>query len=541
MRILIAQLNPTVGAIAANSAAIIDAIETGKKSGVALVLFSELAITGYPPGDLLLLPHFIDAVEAAIRDIAATTHGIAAIVGLPRRSARGAEKPLYNSAAICIDGAIAGYQDKTLLPDYDIFDERRYFSPADSPPCCWSVGSGRVAITLCEDIWGHQVGYRSDPIAAFKEQQPNLLVNLSASPYCVGKNDERFAACSATAQALHCPVVLCNQVGGNDSLIFDGTSCHVASDGTIQSAAPSFSDALFVVETADSSVPPDSAPSSVIEEIHNALVLGIRDYCRKTGFSRACLGLSGGVDSALVAVLGAEALGHDNLLAITMPSRYSSTGSRINADALISNLGIRSYDISIESPFAAFLALLDPHFTGHDTTTAEENLQARIRGMILMAFSNTFGHLPLSTGNKSEMAMGYSTLYGDMCGGLGVINDLTKEQVYALCHWINRNEEVIPNAILTAAPSAELRPDQKDCDTLPDYPVVDAILQAYIVDHQSPATIAQTHGFPLALVEELVKKIHFNEYKRRQSPPGLRISARAFSAGRRFPIAQRWV
>lgn len=544
MKIYVAQINPIIGDLQGNEKKILSAIEQGRKQKADLILFSELILTGYPPDDFLLLDYFLDEVESSLERIAVATSGIIVILGTPRRKRELGDRALANSAAIMVDGEIQGYYDKMLLPTYDVFDEHRYFDSA-SEMCIWDLAGRRVAITICEDIWQHAnlvrwSYYHRDPIEVLKGLKPDLLLNLSASPYSIEKSTLRMEVCSRAAQALGCPIVMCNQVGGNDSLIYDGTSLFAGSDGKLRVVAKGFEEDAFAVDV-DADLPEISFPCDPMENLYSALVLGVRDYFQKLGFTRACLGLSGGIDSAVVACIGAEALGKENILGLRMPSRYSSEGSLADAVALAENLGIVSKEVPIEGPFQTYLDLLEPHFEGKEHDATEENLQARIRGMILMAFSNKFGYLLLSTGNKSEVAMGYATLYGDMCGGLSVISDVLKTRVYALARWINREREVIPRNTIEKPPSAELRSGQKDSDTLPDYAVIDHVLVDYVVNHESPESIANKHGYPLDLVQSLVKKIHLNEYKRQQAPPGLRVTEKAFSVGRRFPIVQGWV
>lgn len=543
MRIFAAQINPTIGDLQGNTQRIVQMIHQGKEQNADLVLFPELALSGYPPQDLLLLPQFMESIEKYLEEIVQASKGIIVIVGLPRRISFKGEKILHNSAAIIQDQKLLGYVDKALLPTYDVFDERRYFEPGE-PAKVWNLNGETIGITICEDLWQHSgflhsTHYHRDPILELKGQNPTLLLNLSASPYSLHKFTTRLKVCLKTAKTLGCPVILCNQVGGNDSLIFDGHSLAVNKDGLIQCAKGFEEDALLI----DISLPhpPLHVERHLLNDLFNALVLGLRDYFKKSGFKKACLGLSGGIDSALVASIAAQALGPQNVLAVYMPSRFSSPESSRDAAQLAKNLKIEFQEIPIEGPLESYLNLLAPSFADRPADTTEENLQARIRGMVLMALSNKFGHIVLSTGNKSELAMGYATLYGDMCGGLGVISDLTKQQVYSLAEWINGHEEIIPWNTIQRAPTAELRYDQKDSDSLPDYAIIDTILQAYVEEHQSPQWIAEEYGYPLALVEQLVKRIHTNEYKRRQAPPGLRISEKAFSVGRRFPIVQRWV
>lgn len=544
MHVMLAQINPTIGDISGNTLKILEGIELAKQQGAKIVVFPEATLSGYPPQDFLLLPHFINDVNKALQCIISASTGIAVIVGLPRQNDETGEKPLYNSAAIIENGTLLGFQDKMLLPTYDVFDERRFFEPANQTKL-WVIAGINVAVTICEDIWQHSdllkySSYHQDPIKELAEKKPELAINLSASPYSQDKFSSRVHVCSKAAVTLKCPLVLCNQVGGNDSLIFDGYSLHFNAKGQLIDCAKGFKEDFLLIDTLAPKTPIDISIDP-IEDLYQALVLGIRDYFHKSSFSKACLGLSGGIDSAIVACLAVEALGKDNVLGILMPSRYSSEGSINDALQLAEHLGIKSHEVSIEGPFKSYLELLTPYFEGKPADTSEENMQARIRGMILMALSNKLGYIVLSTGNKSEMAMGYATLYGDMCGGMAVISDVTKQQVYALAQWINRQQIIIPWNTIYKPPSAELRPNQKDSDSLPDYTIIDNVLKAYVEEHLSPEEIARHFSYPLPLVKDLVKRIHANEYKRRQAPPGLRVSEKAFSVGRHFPIVQKYV
>ncbi len=543
MKICLAQLNPIVGDLLGNTQKIIRAIREAKNEKADLILFSELILTGYPPEDFLLLHEFVKKTEAALQEIAPETKGISAVIGTLRTNNSHAGKPLFNSAAIFENGILLGYQDKSLLPTYDVFDERRYFEPAKSSIRLWELAGKKCAITICEDIWQHAglkelPGYEKDPVDELKALHPDIAFNLSASPFHLGKLSTRASVASKAAKTLNCPLALCNQVGGNDSLIFDGHSLLMSPQGKIVHVSKGFEEDLEIVNSESSTL--KSLPEDEMEQLHAALVLGLKDYFGKMGFKKACLGLSGGIDSALVACLAQEALGPENVLAVAMPSRFSSKSSLEDASILAKNLAIRFQVIPIEGPFEAYLDLLTPYFEGKPFDTTEENLQARIRSMILMSLSNKHGYIVLSTGNKSELAMGYSTLYGDMSGGLSVISDLTKEQVYSLSRWINRSKEVIPENTLVKPPSAELKPNQKDSDTLPPYETLDTVLKDYIEKGRSPEEISQAHTIPLSLVQDLIRRIHQNEYKRRQAPPGLRVSEKAFSIGRRFPIIQKW-
>jgi len=544
MKIIDAQLNPTIGALEANTTKIINAIAEARRNQADLILFSELTITGYPPQDLLLLPHFIEQTQNQLQRIIEASENIIVVVGLPRPNPENKEKPLFNSAAIIQNKQLLGFQDKSLLPTYDVFSERRYFEPANRVQI-WELHGKKVGITICEDIWQHSAlltdtSYRKNPIQELISLKPDLLLNLSASPFSITKLSNRLKVCAKATSALHCPIVFCNQIGGNDSLIFDGYSLYLNAKGELLQIAKGFEEELMLVNLeADSS--PMTLSFSYVEDLYHALVLGVRDYFYKSNFHQACLGLSGGIDSAVVACIAVAALGPKNVLGIGMPSRYSSPGSINDAKQLAQNLKIEYREIPIEKSFESYLETLSPHFAHLPTDVTEENLQARIRGMLLMAISNKLGYIILSTGNKSELAMGYSTLYGDMCGGLAVISDVSKMQIYALAHWINRHREMIPQNSIIKPPSAELRPNQTDQDSLPPYEIVDNVLQAYVEEHQSSEYIANKFGYSPSLVEDLIRRIHRNEYKRRQAAPGLRVSEKSFSEGRRFPIVERWI
>lgn len=544
MKVCIAQINPIIGDLAGNREKIIEAIQKGRLQRGEVVLFPELALTGYPPEDLLLHPNFLDEVEKEILEIAKATVGIIAVVGTPRRNPDKREKFLYNSAAVLKDGALLGYYDKMLLPTYDVFDEHRYFEPGMGAKI-WNLNGQRVAITICEDIWQHSdlvswTVYRSDPIADLQTLRADLVLNLSASPYSLEKAEKRVEVASKAAETLLTPLILCNQVGGNDSLIFDGYSSYFNANGELIATAKGYGEDFLVVDT-DEVHPPMQRTREPLGDLYQALVLGLRDYFHKQGFQKACLGLSGGIDSAVVACLAVAAFGNENVLGVIMPSRYSSEGSKRDAFALAKNLGIEVEEISIEKPFQSYMEILAASFQNLPPDATEENLQARIRGMLLMAISNKKGHIVLSTGNKSELAMGYSTLYGDLCGGLGVISDVRKKEVYALARYINREKEIIPHESITKPPSAELRPNQKDSDTLPEYDIIDDILQSYVEEHSSPEEIVKKYGYSEELVNDVIHRIHRSEYKRKQAPPTLRVSEKAFTVGRRLPIVQRFI
>lgn len=543
MHVFVAQINPTVGDFQGNTEKIIQAIQRGQKQKCDIVLFPELAICGYPPEDLLLHPSFVDSSEASLKKIIESTSNIIAIVGLARHAEDG-EKGLLNSAAIIENKKLLGFQDKWLLPTYDVFDERRYFEPG-SRISVWELKGKKVAVTVCEDIWQHAgevvyTNYAKDPIDELIPLKPDLVLNLSSSPYQFQKPHLRVSVCAKSAKTLKCPLIMCCQVGGNDQLVFDGYSIYVDGQGQLIQLGKGFVEDDMIV---DLNIPPK--PSTVhpdhLGDLYQALVLGVKDYFKKQGFKRGCLGLSGGIDSALVACIAVDALGKENVLGLTMPSRYSSEHSITDARELAKNLGVETLHVPIEKIFTDFLNLLEPHFQNKPWDTTEENLQARIRGMIQMAISNKFGYIVLSTGNKSELALGYCTLYGDMVGGLAVISDVTKEQVYALSHYINRKKEIIPQSTIAKPPSAELRPNQLDTDSLPDYAIVDAVLQSYVEEYLSPEQISKKHNIPLEIVKDLIHRIHLAEYKRRQAAPGIRVSKKAFRVGRRYPIVQKWM
>ena len=561
MKIAMAQINTTVGALQANTDKIIATIDRAKTEGAQWIIFPELSITGYPPLDLLDRPRFIDQNLACLDRIAQACQGITAIVGYVARNPHDQGKGLYNAAAVLEGGRVISTHQKSLLPTYDVFDEERYFEPATEPKTVYLNGI-RVGVSICEDIWNDsdlwsRQRYQKDPIEQLAHKGMDLLINISASPFHVGKPKQRQTIVSTLSQKYNVPALYLNQVGGNDSLIFDGNSFVLNARGETLWEGKSCAEDFAIIDLELSPSKPTAAPERAgflpelpaplrraedlspedLQQIEDALVLGIRDYLGKTGFKSVVLGLSGGIDSALTAALAVKALGADQVLGITMPSMYSSEGSVSDAQQLAQNLGMRCETIAIADIYHQYVRDLDPMFEGLDADVTEENLQARIRGDLLMALSNKFGHLLLTTGNKSEMAVGYCTLYGDMCGGLAVIADLPKTWVYALSEHINRDGELIPRNTITKPPSAELRPDQKDQDSLPDYDLLDAILEAYIVDHCAPDEII-AQGYDAEWVHWVIRKVNFNEYKRRQAPPGLKVTRKAFGQGRRYPIAR---
>ena len=550
MRIGLAQINTIVGDLAGNSRRILEAYRTLVAQGAELVLFPELVVCGYPPWDLLFKKRFIADVEQATQAIAAQIGPVPALIGYTEANATGHGRAAFNAAAFCQNGKITASARKCLLPTYDVFDEDRYFEPAAQPTIV-EFGGLRLGLTICEDIWIHPLVptrrlYDLDPVKWLRGQKIDLLLNLSASPWRIGINDVRRTLVADAARACGCPAVYCNSVGGNDELIFEGRSVACDATGKILSGLAAFREDLQVVDVgpAGSGLPaPRLAPSYEQEELadaYDALVLGVRDYARKTGFKKALIALSGGIDSALTAVIAVEALGHENVIGVSLPSVISSQHSKDDARILAENLGMDFHTLSIADTVAAAEQTLVPLFAGRPRDIAEENIQARARGLIMMAISNKFGALLLTTGNKSELAVGYCTLYGDMCGGLAVISDVFKMQVYALSRWINRHQEIIPASTIDKAPSAELRPNQTDQDSLPPYEILDAILKGYVEEGLSRADLV-AQGFESTVVNEIVRKVDLNEYKRKQAAPGLKITSLAFGVGRRIPIVQKYV
>jgi len=542
VKIALAQINPTVGDFIGNLDKIISAARRAADRGARLAVFSELCVCGYPPADFLEKPGFLARCRTAIDELAAATRDlpVALVVGTALPAPLEAGKPAVNAAILLDCGQVLLEQHKRLLPFYDVFDEQRYFLPS-GPQRVVELDSLRLAISICEDAWNDKNFwprrlYSFDPLEELMRQNPAIHINLSSSPFWHSKRKLRRQMLSAIAKRDGIPVVMCNQVGGDDSLIFDGSSLVINAHGDLVEQAKSFEEDLVVVDPFSAPQIPDP-PEDDTEAAYHALVLGTRDYVRKCGFSKAVIALSGGIDSALVTAIAADALGRENVLAIGMPSPYSSQGSIDDSRALAANLGIRFELIAISDLFREYTQSLEPLFRGTEIGLAEENLQARIRGNLLMAVSNKFGSLVLTTGNKSEMAVGYCTLYGDMVGALAVIGDLIKTRVYAICRWLNRDREVIPLPILEKPPSAELRPDQKDTDSLPPYETLDPILEAYVERYETPECISQKNGFPLELVQHVVHLVERSEYKRQQAAPVLKVTSKSFGMGRRFPIA----
>jgi len=539
MKIGFAQINPTVGDIQANRDAILAAYQVLLEGGAEIVLTPELAITGYPPLDLLFESDFVPRNIAALESLAAATGPVPLIVGYAEHHA-GTGKPFRNAAAVLQHGKIVARVFKTLLPTYDVFDESRYFEPGESTEPVELIGH-KIGITLCEDIWieDHlpRAYYRDSPVAELVSKGADSILNLSASPFTLGKPEQRLRMLATVAKTHGVAIAYCNCIGANDQLVFDGTSMLLGADGEPRLLLPSFNTSLLVGNTQANSIAPAFQERS--ESLYWALVLGVRDYLSKCGFKSAVLGLSGGIDSAVTACIAAEALGPENILGVTMPTRYSSQGSVDDSRALANALGIQFLNIPIDPSFEAFQQQFKTLFAGLAPNETEENMQPRLRGMTLMALSNKLGHLVLSTGNKSELAVGYCTLYGDMCGGLAVISDVPKTDIYALARWINRAEEIIPLNTIEKPPSAELKPDQKDQDTLPPYDVLDAILRLHVEDNRSGDEIV-AEGFDADTVRWVLRRVRLNEYKRAQAAPGLKVTSRAFGIGRRMPIAHRY-
>ena len=547
MRLALAQINPTVGDIPHNVRCHQAFIDRAKRAGAQLVVFPELSITGYPPRDLLLKPQFVQDNLDAVQTIAKGVNGIDVIVGYADRNADPVGRPLHNAVAVLREGRVVSRHLKTLLPTYDVFDESRYFEPGpmSATENLFKVNGTIIGQSICEDLWNDENLiarrlYHENPIADLNAAGAELLVNASASPFAVDKQQFRVELFGEQVRRFQKPLVYVNQVGGNDELIFDGNSMVFDRHGTVVARAKEFEEDLLVVDL-DHPGPPPSLASGGVESIYRALLLGLRDYMRKCGFASVVLGLSGGIDSALTAALAVDAIGKDKVVGVALPSRYSSGHSVDDAKQLADNLGIAFHVIPIKAMHDAFEATLAPSFAGLPPDVTEENLQARIRGATLMAFSNKFNHLLLTTGNKSEMAVGYSTLYGDMCGGLNLIGDVPKTTVYELSEWLNRHagREVIPGSTIHKAPSAELRPDQHDQQSLPPYPELDAILHRYVEEDQSAADIV-ADGFDRDTVLKVIRLIDRSEYKRRQAAPALKVTSRAFGTGRRMPIAQRY-
>ena len=554
MRLGLAQINTTVGDLAGNRRRILDAYSALVARGAELVVFPELVTCGYPPRDLLFKRHFVADVEASMREIAEAIGEVPALVGTVETNASGSGRPYFNTAAFCQAGRVVSSARKCLLPTYDVFDEDRYFEPAAQPTVITHQGR-RIGLTICEDIWTHpMISTRRlynglEPLSQLASQKCDLMVNLSASPWNYGKSGVRQTLVTDAARVLGCPVAYVNAVGGNDELIFDGRSLVSDPAGRVVAGLAAFAEDLATVEVGPGGAGGALSPTfeqPEMADIHSALVLGLRDYAHKVGFKTALVALSGGIDSAVVGALAVAALGPENVIGVSQPSAISSQHSRDDAVLLARNLGIRIETIGISEVVTACEAALAPVFKGRPRDVTEENIQARVRGVIMMALSNKFGALLLTTGNKSEMAVGYCTLYGDMCGGLAVISDVFKTQVYALSNWMNADARragrtpPIPQSSIDKLPSAELRPNQTDQDSLPPYDLLDAILKGYVEEGLSRRDLV-AQGFAEAVVNDIVRKVDLNEYKRKQAAPGLKITPLAFGVGRRIPIVQKYV
>jgi NAD+ synthase (glutamine-hydrolysing) len=543
VKIALGQINPTVGDFSGNAAKIIQFALQARSAGAGLILFPELAVSGYPPYDLVERPSFVARSRSTVEKIAAETQGIAVICGMVTPAEADSGKKVMNSAALLRDGRIEFIQSKMLLPTYDVFDEMRNFAPAKSQQL-FDLGSRQMALTICEDAWNdkrfwNRRLYGVDPVEELVRIGGNFVLNISASPFWMGKRELRRDMLAAIARNQKVAVAMVNQVGGNDSLVFDGSSLVIAPDGQVIAQGKSFEEDLVYFDS--EKLTGDMHPQIVGEEAsaYEALVLGTRDYVHKCGFDRAIIGLSGGIDSALTASIAVDALGPENVIGVGMPGPYSSQGSIDDARELANNLKIRFELLSIEEMYKAARQTLAAVFAGMPEDVTEENIQSRARGMLLMAMSNKFGALVLSTGNKSELAVGYCTLYGDMVGGLAVISDVPKTLVYRLSRYVNSRRKVIPEATIEKPPSAELRLDQRDSDSLPPYDVLDAILEDFVEESYSAEQIARVHNFDPELVRRVIRMVERSEYKRQQAAPGIKISAKAFGFGRRFPIAAK--
>ena len=542
MKFALAQINTTVGDLSGNEEKVLEAYQRGVEAGVELVIFPELTVTGYPPRDLLHRSGFIQRNLEVVERLAEKAGEVGMAVGYVGNHEAGPGRDATNSIALLQNGQILATRHKTLLPTYDVFDEDRYFEPAESNAPIEFNGT-KIGLTICEDVWNDEDfwsrrRYTANPVVDLVKEGAEYIVNASASPWHLDKNETRRAMLTNLATKIKRPLLFCNSIGGNDELIFDGNSIAFNADGELIAQARRFEEDFILVDTAtDHSLEYRANPPE--QDLHDALVLGLRDYIHKCGFKSAVLGLSGGIDSALTAAIAVEALGAENVHGISLPSQYSSDHSLDDARDLARNLGIRYDVVPIKDAFETVKGGLANLFEGRPEDTTEENIQARLRGVILMAMSNKFGSLLLTTGNKSELAVGYCTIYGDMCGGLAVISDVPKTMVFRLCRWINRDREIIPNNTIEKPPSAELRPDQKDEDSLPPYDALDQILEAYVVDGKSRAEIIEA-GFDQPTVTRIARLIDLNEYKRRQAAPGLKVTSKAFGVGRRLPVAQRY-
>jgi NAD+ synthase (glutamine-hydrolysing) len=543
VKIALGQINPTVGDFSGNAAKIIDFSRRAQATGAGLILFPELSVCGYPPRDLVERPSFVARNRETLNHLASQIQGIAVICGVVTPADSDTGKSVRNSAALLMDGKIAFVQSKMLLPTYDVFDEVRNFAPAKAQEL-FSFCGNRMALTICEDAWNDKQFwmkrlYPLDPVDALIRAGGNFVLNISASPFWIGKRQLRRDMLASIARQHKVPVVMVNQVGGNDSLVFDGSSLVLNREGEVIAQGRSFEEDLVTFDSTTLTGELREQIAGDVASVYGALVLGTRDYIQKCGFQKAIIGLSGGIDSALTAAIAADAVGPENVIGVGMPGPYSSQGSIDDARALAKNLGIRFELLSINQAYEAYRETLRPVFTGYKEDVTEENLQSRARGMILMALSNKFGAIVLSTGNKSELGVGYCTLYGDMVGGLAVISDVPKTLVYQVSHYVNSRRELIPAATLEKPPSAELRENQKDSDSLPPYDILDAVLEDYVEDSHTAERIAADRDIDIDVVRRVIRLVDRAEYKRQQAAPGLKISPKAFGYGRRFPIAAK--
>jgi NAD+ synthase/NAD+ synthase (glutamine-hydrolysing) len=552
MRIALGQINPTVGDLAGNLALMLRFAKDAAARKAELIVFPELSITGYPPRDLVEKPSFIERSERAVEQLAEAAKGlpISIVAGYVGRSHKPTGKQATNSAAVIRSGRVVMRQTKILLPTYDVFDEARNFVPADTQSV-WRMDGKDIALTICEDAWNdkqfwpHRL-YGRDPVDELVQQGAGMIVSINGSPFHIGKRELREEMFRAMVRRHKVPAIVVNQVGGNDQIVFDGTSFAMDAGGNVIASAASFSEDLAIVDTATGQGDKHANLPDECEAVYEALVLGTRDYIRKCGFARVLIGLSGGIDSSLTAVIAVDAVGRENVRGVAMPGPFSSEHSITDARALAEGLGIAFDVIPITPAYEEMLRTLGPVFEGRGAPyntvgVTEENIQARLRGLTLMSLSNKFGSMVLTTGNKSELAVGYCTLYGDMCGGLAVISDLPKTMVYSLSRIANcRHEYAIPESVFEKAPSAELRPDQKDSDSLPPYDILDSILRLYIEENHGVNDVASELALPIELVRDVVRKVDRNEYKRQQAAPGLKVTSKAFGVGRRLPVAQRY-
>lgn len=547
MRIALSQINSTVGDLPGNAGLILKSSREAAARGAEAVVFPELALTGYPPRDLVEKDSFLDRTEEELGRLVADTSGlgIAIVCGYVSRSNADAGKRVLNSAAVIQNGAVILKQDKMLLPTYDVFDEGRYFLPAQQQRLC-TINGVKAAVTICEDAWNdrsfwqHPL-YLRDPVQELAQSGAEILLSINASPWNMGKRALRRTMFHAAAKRYGIPAVYVNQVGGNDQLVFDGSSFAMDAEGNVIASAQSFREDLVLVDTRTGKGDLHDNFTDECEAVYAALVLGTRDYIRKCGFKKVLIGLSGGIDSSLTAAIAVDAVGRENVTGVGMPGPYSSPGSVSDARSMAERLGVRFEIVSISGVYEQFLTELEPLMARGECGLAEENMQSRLRGVTLMALSNKTGALVLTTGNKSELAVGYCTLYGDMCGGLAVISDIPKTLVYRLARVANKHHNnAIPEDVFTKPPSAELRPNQKDTDSLPEYEVLDALLKGYIEEYKPARQIAEETGAPIELVRDIINKVDRSEYKRQQAAPGLKVTTKAFGMGRRFPIAQRF-